>query len=188
MDRRDVLSGVAVGFVGLLAGCVSDDEADNGTATGAGDSDWDSAEVSCESGQRPEPSVPEDDEAVEPFSYPSLPDSWDETALLDYAEAFERAYVGNEYVQSWGDDLRSFGLSASERELVVHGEERAVVWLEYTYSEATVTDGQISEGTSGTIHAQYAITTSWVRRTVADGADTEPDDPRETGQVVACFD
>ncbi|WP_254863837.1 hypothetical protein [Halovivax gelatinilyticus] len=182
MNRRTLLASTTTAFVGIVTGCL------DGSPLGGSDQDgWDPSTVGCHGESRPKPSEPETDEAVSPLEYPDLLDTTSDEELVAYVEAFEEAYVRNEYVRVHRDDLTFFRLFTGEASVVASGDEWAVVRLTYQYTDGLGSDEDEAVGSSDEFVAKYAITTQWVRRTVDEGRNADPPDPRESGTFVACF-
>ncbi|SEQ86589.1 hypothetical protein [Natrinema salaciae] len=184
--RRRLL-GVVTGLgVGLSAGCLGNDSTDTGdNSTDTGNPD-DVAPPDCAESRRPNPPDPEPEESVSPFDYPSLPTDQSEDALASYVESFERAYVGNEWLEAYGEELVGFGLLTEDRTVTQTGPP-AVVEIEYQTSEVTgLDDRDKASGTSGHLIASYAIWSETVRRAVAERGGSQPPDARKTGDIVVC--
>lgn len=178
MNRRRLLAVSVAGFA-ACSGCL-------GESDDSGSNDGDEWDEECSGAFRPEPDEPDSDDAVSPFEYPDRPESDSDEALLEYVETYERAMVGNDLIERHGDALKGYGLGVIDSELVDR-EPVSVVRLTYEISDeiqSGVSDA-IDAGLSDEKSVKYAVTSTGIRQ--AGGDDSEPPDPRESGQWVACF-
>lgn len=194
MNRRTLFATGASACTGLLAGCLADNgdsedqDANDDTDMDDDTAGFDPTTVDCPPSIRlPDPPEPESEDAVEPFEYPAPPATLSSEDVFEYVEEVEQAYVGNQRIQNHGESIVHFNLGG-DVETVSSGDDWILVRLEYQYSERVDSrdDREPYVHDSGAFVALYAVSQDWVRRTVAQGRDAEPRDPRENGGFISC--
>lgn len=199
--RRKFVSSCSLGSVVALAGCLDGEDASrtptNDTPTNAEtptpDPQPDTMTLTrrpptydCESAARPEPDALDREDAVEPISYPPIPE------LLGGTEGvveYERAYRRNSLVASEGQSLVGFGMSNVDATEHDSPDGSTIVRVEYTfYYETEDENGDVTITDSLTITASYYVDDVVVIRTEKRGptdGGLDPD-PLADGRVLEC--
>lgn len=175
-SRRNVLL-LAAGAAGSLAGCLS---------TFAGPDT--SPPADCPD----EPRVPDLErhpDGEEPPAIPSPPDSLTEEAVVEYAEAYELAYVWRRH--SGRGALLDFSFDGEAEAVWSDGDgvhvEFDVVFYSGDYRNE---DGEEHHFDGGSYVGSYLVTGDavWRAETDVDPHDpADPPGPREDGELLECF-
>ena len=184
MRRRQLLLLAGTGPSFMASGCLS--------IRPSSDSDEvEPPEPDCDEASRPEPDDPGPDteDALGPTTYPEKPTSFDDDTLLEYAEAYERAYRRNTLVEQFGDRLRDYDLIVRDIRVEEEG-EGAVVRIEYTFSETYEDAGSDATliGDSGKVVAYYVDESVLVRAETDRSQNDSGPDPLAQGTVLECFE
>ena len=220
MNRRQLLS--AIGASTLLSGCLADETDDTDASSGvdpASDSDADGEQPEPPAGTvvdqfgtsptRPECSI--ESETIEfeiegdtrtyataaTTPYPDQPDTFGDSALAEYVESFENAYVTHNVLCDRRGSGHIIGVrnQISERTVLDWYEDVTAVHLQrYAGASAGVEeDGAMWQSDIGPTAAWYAIDETGAAR--IQGEYQEPTDdpadapsPLEAGTLVAAFD
>jgi len=179
-----LLSAVAV--VPLFAGCSAPSLSDDSVLEKRDPPSRD--ELSTE--PRPPAEEPADatDETVSPRAYPTKPPSYEDGAVRQFAESYERAYRRNDLLGRRGSALVRQGFSFDWSETIAADEGAGVGRCQYRYDE-TIDDGDgVIVGDSPTTVVTYYVDDSMLVRAEATGEADERDeldpDPWRTGVIL----
>jgi hypothetical protein len=148
----------------------------------------------CENADRPpEPSSDDDPPGEdERYIYPQRPESLsDESKVLSYVEAYERAYRLNDVYSQYGADLDHASIFVYDTWTHEAPEGAAIARLKYPYSYGVNRDVGSMEADSPYIYASYYIDEAVVLRASIMGHREEESklvpDPMEEGRPMECF-
>lgn len=183
MRRRRVLLTSGTGLGVLVGGCL-----DLPT-----DGRQNPPEYDCAVASRPTPSESDDEPRPEKAQYPQRPESLsNDTAVIEYAKRYERAYRWNKEHEQYGDEFIGVGLSVNDVWTHDAPGGAAVVRLRYWYwAGYEQSDGSTPHYDSPTIYVSYYVDDSVVIRAVDEGYQEDDDeldpDPWRSGTPVECF-
>lgn len=145
----------------------------------------------CDDTDRPAPSAPSHDEALEPADYPDPPESVLEEAD-DYVREFEESYRRNEFLAEYGPATRAFDFRLVSRQVdVVESEDdRDGVLVSIVYHLTTETR-QADQPDEWDTRVTYYVDENVVFRARYDGIADSPSfdpDPRDEGVPVTCLE
>lgn len=186
-SRRALLTSM-VGLSLGAAGCFEGDltESDESPDSGVVPAD----RFDCDDVDRPEPTPPARDDALEPALYPTPPNPLLES-VDDYVREFEAAYRQNAFLAEYGSETDGFDFDLEERETksVDTESDRDAKLVSLVYDLTTKTRGNPEES-ERSIRVTYYVDEGIVLRArysgFADGPSFDPD-PRSEGDPVACF-
>jgi len=183
------LSGTSGSPTGTQSQTPSETESDTSTQTVAETPVYDCADAD----RPPEPSSDEDPPGEnERYIYPQRPESLsDESKVLSYVEAYERAYRLNDLYDQYGTDLDHASIFVYDTWTHEAPEGAAIARLNCPYSHGyTQGDDQI-EADSPTIYSSYYIDDAVVLRASVTGHREDESklvpDPMERGRPMECF-
>ncbi|QFU81977.1 hypothetical protein [Natronorubrum aibiense] len=186
-SRRALLA-TAVSFSVAFAGCFddqfTDDDPDEPRVVSTDEYD-------CVNSERPDPLPPEQENAIEPGSYPSRPTSLLETGD-QYVLEFERTYRRNAFVEEYGSETRTFEfeLQTQQMDALESDDRREAILVSIVYNLTTATR-QLPTSTERDTRVTYYVDENVVLRARYNGLADEPSfdpDPRDAGTPVACFE
>lgn len=186
-SRRALLTsmvGLSLGAAGCFEGdfTESDDPLDSGVVP--------ADTFDCDDVDRPEPTPPARDDALEPALYPPPPNPLLES-VGEYVREFEAAYQQNDFLAEYGSETDGFDFDLGERETkpVDAESDRDAKLVSLVYDLTTETRGNPEES-ERSVRVTYYVDEHIVLRArysgFADGPSFDPD-PRSEGDPVACF-
>lgn len=201
MKRRGLLLAGSSCLGATLSGCLdragesaasgtsSRTRSDTATPTATPEPVYDCDEVARPTAPSQSTNPPGDDDR---YSYPPQPTSLsDESTVLAYVEAFERAYRLNDLRAQFGESLtqasvyieRTWSYDAPEETTIA----RMMCSFNYTFDD----DGSQIAGQSASIFVSYYVDDSVVLRVVEEEPPEDESelgsDPRQHGAPVECF-
>lgn len=188
-SRRALLTSM-VGLSLGAAGCFEDDltssESEESLDSGVVPAD----EFDCDDVDRPDPSPPIRDGALEPATYPTPPNPLLESAG-EYVREFEAAYQQNAFLEEYGSETEGFefDLEARDAKSVDAESDRGAKLVSLVYDLTTKTR-RTPEESERSIRVTYYVDEYIVLRARYAGLADEPTfdpDPRNAGDPVACF-
>lgn len=207
MDRRAVLAAVATAIAG--SGCLDragssggDDALEGDGPTVAGSFDGGPSRPECEvTPETVEVTVGDEvreHETAGTVPYPDPPGSFEETPVVEFADAFEEAYVTHDTLcdRPSGDHVLEVGYASRVRETFDRrGDVHVVFLLRSGGALSGVDDGGMWAAELGYQGVVYAVDRTGVARATYDeAARLDPDeyeehapDPLESGEFVAVF-
>ena len=186
-SRRALLTsmaGVSLGLAGCFEGDFtgSDESLDSGVVP--------AETFDCDDVDRPNPTPPARDGALEPATYPTPPNPLLEAAD-EYVREFEAAYRRNAFIEDYGSETDGFDFEFEARRTneVDSESDHDAVLVSIVYNLSTETRGNDDTPERYT-RVTYYVDENIVLRArydgIADGPSFEPD-PRSAGDPVACF-
>ncbi|WP_262174638.1 hypothetical protein [Haloarcula laminariae] len=146
----------------------------------------------CEDANRP-PKPPTSEEPVDGrYTYPQRPESLsDESVVLPYIEAYERAFRLNDLYSQYSANLIHASIIIYDTWTYEAPKGAAIARLKYTYGYGYAQGDRQVEADSPTIYASYYIDEAVVHRRVIRGHQEDESklvpDPTEGGLPVECF-
>lgn len=177
-------------MVGLslgLAGCFDGNPASSDAPPDSGVVSADAFD--CDDVERPDPSTPDRDGALEPATYPDPPAPSAET-VDEFVREFEAAYRRNAFIETYAEEAVGFDFEFdSQRTNEVESESgRDAVLVSIVYHLTTETRPSNSSSEQYT-RVTYYIDENIVLRAAYEGVADSPSfdpDPRTEGEPVAC--
>jgi hypothetical protein len=177
--RRAFVVGCGSGAVVTFAGCLNFLGGESGSPTRT------PPRYDCDAADRPAPSPPASDDAVEPRSYPPISNLQDG---VDGVVECERTFRRNSLVASEGESLVGFGTSNVDATEHDAPDGANVVRVEYEFYYETEEGDDVEITDSPTITASYYVDDSVVIRAEKRGQtdDGLDPDPWTSGEVIEC--
>lgn len=185
-SRRSFLVSATTG-IALTAGCSGNWFVDPDESASTSDSPT-TEEYDCDDVSRPPADTTTADGALDPIDYPSRPTSL-ATGATQYATEFEQAYRRNALLEQYGDQSRVFEFSLADSQTSSVESDESAALASIVYDLTTGTDH--TTHTEWDVRTTYYVTDDAVLRAQYDGFADDPTfdpDPRDSGELVACYD
>ncbi|WP_226377463.1 hypothetical protein [Haloterrigena turkmenica] len=188
-SRRALLTsmvGLSLGAAGCFESDLTSSESEESLESGVVPAD----EFDCDDVDRPDPSPPIRDEALEPATYPTPPNPLLESAG-EYVRDFEAAYQHNAFLEEYGSETEEFEFDLEARDAKpVDAESDREAKLVSLVFDLTTKIRRTPEKSERSIRVTYYVDEHIVLRARYSGLADEPTfdpNPRSAGGPVACF-